>query len=235
MPKINDIFASLAGGQLFTKLDLSKAYQQVALDETSQKYVVINTHLELFKYKRLPFGVASSPAIFQRVMDTLLQDIPMTVVYLDDILVTGRCLKEYWQNLEMVLQHLANSGLRLKLAKCRFLQIEISYLGHTIKSQGLAPDKKEVMAIQAAPELKNVTKLHYFLGMINYYGRFLPKLALRLAPLYQLLLQNVRWQWKDEHKKAFRQAKEALQSSQVMIHFDPRKEFIGACDASPYG
>ena len=65
LPKINDIFASLAGGQLFTKLDLSQAYQQVTLDETSQKYVVINTHLGLFKYKRLPFGVASGPAIFQ--------------------------------------------------------------------------------------------------------------------------------------------------------------------------
>ena len=107
---------------MFTKLDLSQTYQQVALDETSQKYVVINTHLRLFKYKRLPFGVASGPAIFQRVMDTLLQDIPMTVVYLGDILVTGSCLEQHLQNLEMVLQRLANSGLRLKLVKCAFLQ-----------------------------------------------------------------------------------------------------------------
>ena len=107
---------------MFTKLDLSQTYQQVTLDETSQKYVVINTHLRLFKYKRLPFGVASGPAIFQIVMDTLLQDIPMTVVYLGDILVTGSCLEEHLQNLEMVLQRLANSGLRLKLVKCAFLQ-----------------------------------------------------------------------------------------------------------------
>ena len=136
LPKINDIFASIAGDQLFTKLDLSQAYQQVALDETSQKYVVINTHLGLFKYKHLPSGVASGPAIFQRVIDTLLQDIPMIVVNLHNILVTGRCLEEHLQNLEMVLQRLANSGLRLKLAKCAFLHKEISYLGHTINSQG---------------------------------------------------------------------------------------------------
>ena len=71
--------------------------------------------------------------------------------------------------------------------------------------------------------------------MINYYGRFLPKLASRLAPLYQLLRQHVRCQWKDEHKEAFRRAKEALLSSQVMIHFDPRKEVIVASDASLYG
>ena len=88
---------------------MSQGYQQVALDEASQKYVVINTHLWLFKYKRLPFEVASNSAIFQRVMDILLQDTPMTVVYLDDILVTGRCLEEHLQNLEMVLQRLANS------------------------------------------------------------------------------------------------------------------------------
>ena len=157
----------------------------------------------------------------------------MTVVYLDDSLVTGRCLEEHLQNLEVVIQRLANSGLRLKLAKCAFMQKEISYLGHTINSQGLAPDKKKVMTIQAAPEPKSVTELRSFLGTINYYGRFLPKLASRLAPLYQLLRQNVRWQWKDEHKEAFRRAKEALQSIQVIIHFDPRKEVIVACDASP--
>ena len=118
----------------------------------------------------------------------------MTFFYLDDSLVTGRCLEEHLQNLEVVLQRLANSGLRLRLAKCAFLQKEISYLGHTINSQRLAPDKKKVMTIQAAPEPKNVTELRSFLGTINYYGRFLPKLASRLAPLYQLLSQNVRWQ-----------------------------------------
>ena len=74
----------------------------------------------MFKYKRLPFGVASGPAIFQRVMDTLLQDISITVVYLDNILMTGRCLEEHLQNLEMVLLRLANSGLRLKLDNARF-------------------------------------------------------------------------------------------------------------------
>ena len=151
----------------------------------------------LFKYKRLPIEVASGPAIFQRVMDTLLQDISITVVYLDDILVSGRILEKHLQNLEMVLQRLANSGLRLKLTKCGFLQKEVSYLGHTINGKGLAPDKKKAMAIQTAPEPKTFTELRSLLGMINYYGRFLAKLASRMAPLYQLLRQNVRWQRKE--------------------------------------
>ena len=91
------------------------------------------------------------------------------------------------------------------------------------------------MAIQAAPEPKNVSEFRSYLGMINYYGRFLPKLASRLAPPYQLLHQKVRLQWKDGHKEAFRRAKETLQSSQVTTHFEPRKKVILACDASPYG
>ena len=89
LPRVDDLFATLAGGKLFTKLDMSHAYQQLLLDEDSKQYVTINTHKGLFKYNRLVFGVASSPAIFQRTMDTLLQGIPHVAVYLDDILITG--------------------------------------------------------------------------------------------------------------------------------------------------
>ena len=89
LPKPQDLFASLSGGKKFTILDLSQAYLQPALDKQSQKLVVINTHKGLYKFKRLPFGVASAPAIFQKVMDTLLQDIPGVACYIDDIIVTG--------------------------------------------------------------------------------------------------------------------------------------------------
>ena len=76
LPKINDLFASLAGGQSFSKLDLASAYLQIPLDEASQKVLTINTHKGLYKYKRLPFGVSAAPAIFQRTMETILQDLP---------------------------------------------------------------------------------------------------------------------------------------------------------------
>lgn len=89
LPKVVDIFARLAGGQTFTKLDLSNAYQQVELEEQSKQFLVINTHMGLFQYNRMPFGVAAAPAIFQRIMDSLLQGIPGTIVYLDDILISG--------------------------------------------------------------------------------------------------------------------------------------------------
>ena len=89
LPKPDELFASLAGGQKFTKLDLSQAYQQLLLDAESRQYVTINTHRGLYQYTRLPFGIASAPAIFQKTMDTILQGLPNVFCYIDDILVTG--------------------------------------------------------------------------------------------------------------------------------------------------
>ena len=89
IPRIEDLFATLRKGQRFTKLDLSQAYQRLCLDNKSKEYMVINTHKRLFRYNRLPYGIASAPGIFQRVMETLLQGIPGVAVCIDDMLVTG--------------------------------------------------------------------------------------------------------------------------------------------------
>ena len=97
----------------FTKLDLSQAYQQLLLEPDSLKHVAINTHKGLFQYTRLPFGVASAPAIFQRVMKTVLQGIPNVQVYIDDILVTGANEEEHRRNLEEMLDRLQTQGFRL--------------------------------------------------------------------------------------------------------------------------
>ena len=103
LPRIDDILSSLAGGKTFSKLDLAHVYQQVPLDEDSQKLTMINTPKGLYQYTRLPFGVFSAPAIFQRVMEMLLQGIPNVSVYLDDILVTGKTESEHLQNLQEIL------------------------------------------------------------------------------------------------------------------------------------
>lgn len=103
VPTAEDLFATLAGGQTFTKLDLSHAYQQVLLDPESHKYVTINTHKGLYQYTRLPFGIASAPAVFQQIMEKILHGIPRVVVYLDDILITGKDDVEHLQILRQVL------------------------------------------------------------------------------------------------------------------------------------
>ena len=112
-----DIFARLARRAYFTKLDLTQAYQQLPLDEESKKLLVVNTPLGLFQYTRSLFGISTTPAIFQSVMDHILQGIPVAC-YLDDILVAGKSKQEHNQCLEQVLQRLLQSGIHLQKEKC---------------------------------------------------------------------------------------------------------------------
>ena len=112
LPKPDDLFASLAGGKLFTKIDLTQAYQQMALDDHSRELVTVNTHKGLYRYTRLPFGVTSAPAIFQKTMNTVLQDLPKVICYLDDILVTGSTEEEHLANVEKVVERLQKYNIR---------------------------------------------------------------------------------------------------------------------------
>ena len=235
LPRIDDLLASLGRGKSFTKLDLAHAYQQIPLDEESKKYVVINTHKGLYKYNRLPFGVSSAPSIFQRTMEGILRGIPNVCVYIDDILVTGQSEQEHLNTLEDVLTRLAEAGLRLKKAKCSFLQLSVEYLGHNISADGLRPTQEKVRAIADAPAPRNVTQLRSFLGLVNYYGKFLPNLSSTLAPLHRLLQKKTSWTWGSEQQTAFQEAKSQLTSSCLLVHFDPNRPLLLACDASPYG
>ena len=235
LPRIEEILASLAGGTTFTKLDLAHAYQQVQLDEESKKFTTINTSKGLYQYNRLPFGIASAPAIFQRTMEGLLQGIPNVSVYLDDILITGKSDEEHLKTVEEVLVQLEKAGLRLKRSKCKFMLPSIEYLGHIISASGLQPTKEKVRAIAEAPAPHNVSQLKSFLGLLNYYAKFLPQLSTLLAPLYSLLQKNKQWTWGAEQEKAFQEAKAQLTSPRVLAHYDPQKELVLSCDASPYG
>ena len=166
IPKVEDLFVKLQGGQSFTKIDLSQAYmyQQLELDEDSKNLVVINTHRGLFRYNRLPFGISSAPGIFQHVMELLLKDIPSVVVYLDDILITGRTDAEHLATLERVLDQLEKHGLRVNKSKCTFLAPFVTYLGHKIDKEGLHPTDDKVKAVQDAPAPKNIQLAESLLG-----------------------------------------------------------------------
>jgi hypothetical protein len=235
IPRIEELFASLAGGKAFSKLDLSHAYLQIPLDEASRRYVTISTHKGLFEYLRLPFGVASAPSIFQRVMENLLQGIPRVCVSIDDILVTGATEEEHLANLAQVLRRLESAGMRLKREKCAFLLKSVSYLGHVISAEGLHTAESKVKAVVEAPDPRNISELRSFLGMVNYYGNFLPNLATTLSPLYHLLRQTTAWHWGPKQTKAFQKVRNLLKSSQVLTHCDDQLPLLLECDASPYG
>ena len=235
LPRIHDLFTSLSGGTTFSKLDLAHAYQQIPLEEDSKHYVTVSTHKGLYRYNRLPFGVASAPSIFQRTMENILQGLSGVTVYIDDILVTGKSTEEHLHNLETVLQRLEQAGLRLKREKCSFMLPSVEYLGYKISEKGLQPTDEKIIAIKNAPVPKNVSQLKSFLGLINYYSTFLPNLSHAFSPLYRLLQQTTPWSWEPEQQKCFEKAQAMLTSNHVLVHFDPEQELVLACDASPYG
>ena len=121
LPRIEELFTALAGGVHFTKLDLWHAYQQLVLEEEFAMLVRISTHKGLYKYNRLPFGITTAPALFQRIMESLLQGIPCICICLDDILVTGKSRAEHLKKLNEVLTRLEKAGMRLKKNKCVFM------------------------------------------------------------------------------------------------------------------
>ena len=194
LPNPDDLFATLAGGKCFTKIDLTHAYQQMPLDKQSRELVTVNTYKGLYRYTRLPFGVASAPAIFQKTMDTVLQGLPKVICYLDDILVTGST-EEHLSNIEKVLQRLQKYGIRAKRAKCEFLCASVEHLGHRVDATGLHTTQSKVEAIQKAPQPKNIQELRSFLGLVHYYGKFIANLSTLLKPLNLLLKDGSEWLW----------------------------------------
>ena len=235
IPRSEDIFAAMSGGTTFTKLDLSHAYLQLQLADSAKEYLVINTHKGLFEYTRMPFGITSAPAIFQRTMDNLLQGLDHVTVYIDDILITGMSDTEHLRTLDEVLSRLERAGMRLKKEKCTFMAEEVIYLGHRINKNGIQPTNDKVRTINATPRPTNVSELRAFLGLVNFYGKFMNNLSTVLAPLYELLRKGAAWRWKQSQDKAFEKAKKLLKSPKLLVHYDPNKELILSCDASPYG
>ena len=235
LPKPDDLFATLAGGKLFTKIDLTHAYQQMSLDEKSRELVTVNTHKGLYRYKRLPFGIASAPAIFQKTMDVVLQGLPKVICYLDDILITGSNDAEHLANVEKVLERLKQYNIRAKKSKCAFLSPSVEYLGHKVDASGLHTTQSKVEAVNKAPQPRNVQELRSFLGLVHYYGKFIPNLSTLLHPLNRLLKDDCSWEWTEECARAFRAVKDLLASAPVLAHYDPSLPLKLAGDASAYG
>ena len=168
-------------------------------------------------------------------MDSVLQGIPNVICYIDDILVTGSSDEDHYQNLARVFKRLQQHGFHLKQDKCAFMQDSVEYLGHKIYAKGLQALPGKIEAITNAPEPRNLQELRSFLGLLNYYGKFLPNLATLVHPLNTLLQHDKCWKWSAECAQAFQQAKQALSSASVLAHYDPTLPLTLAGDASVYG
>ncbi|CAL8106073.1 unnamed protein product [Orchesella dallaii] len=227
-----DLFTNLTDGEKFSKLDGANAYHQVEIEEECKKFLVINTHKGLFQYNVLPQGIASSPAIFQEFMDRILQGIHKTGSYIDDAITTAKTDSKHIKILRQIFDRMRKFNYRLSRDKCELMRDQLEFLGHKISKQGIKPTEAKVETIQNIAVPHDVTSMKSFLGLINFYGKFVHELAELCEPLYALTKKDVEWKWSTQHQKAFDEVKRRLASAPLLVHFTPNQPIGISADAS---
>jgi len=235
LPSVEEVIMKLGNSKVFSKIDLKNAFLQLPLDDKSKQYTTINTSEGLMVYNFLPFGVASSPALFQSFMCQVLSGVNNIIIYQDDILVMTASKEEHDAILDEVLGRLMNAGLKLNTKKCAFYVSSVNYLGHIFDSDGIHTHSDKLRAITDAPDPVNVGEVQSFIGLCNFYRRFIPNFSQTFSPLYKLLQKGVKFQWKDEHRKCFNLVKNLFKSDIVLKPFDPSLPTALESDASAIG
>jgi hypothetical protein len=176
VPRVDDCLDSLAGAKYFSTLDANSVYWQVSIVPSDPEKTTSITHRGLFHFKRLPFGLVSAPATFQRAIDVILSAVRFhcALTYLDDIIVFSTSFDHNLRDLHLVLSPLKSAGITLKLGKCQLAAPEVPYLGYTVGREGLHVDSTKISSVLAAPIPRTKTGIRIFLGMCGVYRRFIP-------------------------------------------------------------
>ncbi len=244
LPRIDDLLDSLARARVFSALDLAQGYHQIRIKEEDVPKTAFCTPLGLYEYKVLSFGLSNAPATFSRVMsEVFAEEIRdgFVIVYLDDILVFSKTPEEHLQHVERVLAKLRQHKFYAKRSKCAFNQSEIKYLGFIVGNGELKTDPAKVAAVADWPVPKTKEELRSFLGMANYFRRFMDHYGAIAAPLNRLVNKNIPSPfgsyWTQECQTAFEDIKKLLTSAPVLAlpDPDPSKPFTVVADACGSG
>ena len=235
LPKVDELLADIGKGKIFSTIDLKNAYLQIPVGEESQKFLLINTHKGLFKFTRLPFGLSSSPAIFQRFIANLLKDVEGVGAFLDDIIIGGEDEQQHDERLSKVLQILKEHNVQINKKKCAIKVTSLEYLGYLISGEGISPSPTKVKAIQDAPSPSSVAELQSFIGMLTFYCKFIKNFSSKMAPLYDLLKKNNVFKWTECEQKVFDDVKYELLHAPILANYDGQSPLIIEVDASPVG
>ena len=237
MSDTEEIFSCLAKSTYFTKIDLTKGYWQIPLEEESKEYTAFPTDLGLFQFKVLAFGLMNAPACFNKLMRKLLKGMKNVKHFLDDILVYTNSWQEHVSVLNEVLLRLQEAGLTARPSKCNIGISSVDYLGHTISKDVVMPGDATVVKILSASAPTTKKELRSSLGLVGYFRKFLPQYASLVAPLTDLTKKNCpnKLEWKEEHEEIFVYLKKMLTSDPVLQLPDMNREFILCTDASNAG
>ncbi|KAG1952105.1 retrotransposable element [Pimephales promelas] len=235
LPHIDEMLTSLRGATVFSTIDLANAYYQLPLHEDCRDITAFITHDGLFRYCRVPYGLASAPSAFQKMMATILEGVPGAKNYLDDVIVYGETAEDHDFNLSTVLQKLKESGLVLNEKKCNFKQTSLRFLGHVISANGILPDREHLNAVCEAPPPSDAASLQSFLGLVSWYSKFLPGFATVVAPMRECAKEKGQFSWTPAAQSSFENIKQMLVSSPALAIYDPTLHSIISTDASDYG
>lgn len=237
IPQIEDILDNLGKSTYFTTLDLKSGFHQIEMDENSRQKTAFSTDLGHYEFLRMPFGLKNAPATFQRAMNSILGELIGTVcyVYLDDVIVFGRSLKEHITNLGKVLEKLENANLKIQLDKCEFLKKNCEFLGHVITPEGVKPNPDKIKEIQTWELPTTEKQIKQFLGLVGYYRKFIRDYAKLTKPMTKYLKKDVKVNTDDpDFKKSFEKCKTMLISDPILAYPDYSKPFVLTTDASNY-
>lgn len=236
IPLIDEIIDQMNGAKLFTTLDVQGAFHQIPMHNSCKEYTAFSTSFNKYHFNSSPFGLIGSPYTWLRAIHTILNDImgKGVLVYMDDIIIYSQNLEEHVSILKAVLQRLIRHNIKLKIDKSEFCKKEVAYLGHVLSEHGVKADQRKINCMQKFPRPTSVTETQRFLGMANYYRRYVNQYAKMAKPLYALCKKDVPFMWSPACEEAFYQLKEKLTTSPVLIYPDFKQTFIVTTDASDY-
>lgn len=238
VPTVDEMLHEMNGAQYFSKLDLKMGFHQFVLAPESRDITTFSTHVGLFRYKRLMFGINAAPEIYQKEISKIIRGLQGVASLADDILVHGRTRDEHDQRLAEVFRRLEKANMTLNKDKCQIGVQKIQFLGHTISCKGIDPDKEKVEAVREASKPKTVSEMKSFLGLTSYLSKFIPHYSHSTEPLRRLIVgksPRESLQMNKEELSAFQSLKDALSNSKTLAHFDLKNDTVLFTDASPKG
>lgn len=236
LPNITDILDQLGNSKYFTTLDLASGFHQIKMDPKDAEKTAFSTPQGHYQYLRMPFGMKNAPATFQRLMNSVLAGIQgiRCLVYLDDIVIYADSLQTHSKKLREVFQRLSEHNSKVQPDKCEFLRREVIYLGHVITEDGVKPDPSKIEAVKNFPVPKSPKDIQSFLGLANYYRKFIKDFSKISKPISSLLKKNVPFLLTSSQQESFDRLKLSLTQEPILRYPDFTKEFILTTDASNF-